>query len=163
MEMLLTNLSELGSNPFAWGVAALVVLKAGFTTAQTVFCPLAKGTANISAEASEVAQKTVFNPPLSFLFLVLFGMILAAGGLYMLADLTYGAIALGVIVVGMFLILTEPARLQVVGAQTGVIATAQMDGEAPVLARQSLKGAYVQRNIYELIIAVAVVAALWFI
>ena len=163
MEMLLDNLSGLGSNPFAWAVAALAGLRALFTIYTSRTCPIKSGEYQVSREEAVEAANTVFNPPRSFLFLVLFGIALAIGGLYMLQDSEYGGLALGAIVVGVFIFMTEPMRLQVIGAKTGVFASTLGDGDQTKLARDQLGYAYRERAIYEAVIALAVVGVLYFI
>ena len=88
---------------------------------------------------------------------------LAIGGLYMLQDSEYGGLALGAIVVGVFIFMTEPMRLQVIGAKTGVFASTLGDGDQTKLARDQLGYAYRERAIYEAVIALAVVGVLYFI
>ena len=90
MEMLLDNLSGLGSNPFAWAVAALAGLRALLTIYTSMTCKIRSGEYRVSRDQAIEAANTVFNPPRSFLFLVSFGIALAIGGLYMLQDSEYG-------------------------------------------------------------------------
>ena len=163
MEMLLDNLSGLGTNPFAWAVAALAGLRALITIFTARTCPIRSGEYQVSREEAVEAANTVFNPPRSFLFLVLFGIALAIVGLYMLQDSKYGGLALGAIVVGVFIFMTEPMRLQVIGAKTGVFASTLGDGDQTKLARDQLGYAYRERAIYEAVIALAVVGVLYFI
>ncbi len=163
MEMLLDNLSGLSSNPFAWAVAALASLRALFTMYTSRTCPIKSGAYQVSREEAVEAANTVFNPPRSFLFLVCFGIALAIGGLYMMQDSTYGGLALGAIVIGVFIFMTEPTRLQVIGAKTGVFASTLRDEEQTKLAREQLGYAYRERATYEAVIALAVVGVLYFI
>lgn len=163
MEMLLSNLSGLGANPFAWAVAALAGLRALFTIYTSRTCKVRSGEYSVSHEEAVEAANTVFRPPHSFLFLVSFGIALAIGGLFMLQDSTYGGLALGAIVVGVFIFMTEPTRLQVIGAKTGVFASTLGDEEQTDLAREQLGHAYRERAVYEAVIALAVVGVLYFI
>lgn len=160
MEMLLDNLSGLGANPFAWTVAALAGMRALFTIYTSMTCKVKSGEYQVSREEAIEAMNTVFQPPRSSLILVMLGIVLAIGGLYTLQDATYGPIGLGAIVVGVFLFMTEPTRLQVIGAKTAVFASTLADGEQPKLARDQLGYAYRERAIYEATIALAVVLVL---
>ncbi len=81
----------------------------------------------------------------------------------MLQDSQYGGLALGAIVIGVFIFMTEPTRLQVIGAQTGVFASTLGDESQTKLAREQLGHAYRERAIYETVIALAVVGVLYFI
>jgi len=163
MEMLLNNLSGLDSNPFAWAVAALAGLRALFTIYTSRTCKIRSGEYQVSREEAVEAANTVFNPPRSFLYLVSFGIALAIGGLYMLQDSTYGSLALGAVVVGVFIFMTEPTRLQVIGAKTGVFASTLGEADQNKLARERLGHAYRERAMYETTIALAVVGVLYFI
>lgn len=163
MEMLLDNLSGLGANPFAWAVAALAGMRALFTIYTSMTCRIKNGEYPVSREEAVEAANTVFEPPRSFLFLVSFGIALAIGGLYMMQDSEFGGLALGAIVIGVFIFMTEPTRLQVIGAQTGVFASTLAGEEQVKLAREQLKYAYRERAIYETVIALAVVGVLYFI
>ena len=158
--MLLDSMSGLGSNPFAWTIAVLAALRALFTIYTSLTCKVKSGEYQVSREKAVEAANTVFQPPKSSLFLILLGIILAIGGLYTLQDATYGSFGLGAIVIGVFLFMTEPTRMQVIGAKTAVFASALADDDQTQLARDQLGYAYRERAIYEAVIAIAVVLVL---
>lgn len=160
METLLTNLSLLGHNPFAWAVAALVGLRAAFSVYMTLRCPVARGVYQPTREEAEAAANERFGATRGYLLLMVVGMALAIGGLYTIANDRYGAVALGALVVGVFLIMTEPSRLQVTAAVKSVYASTLRGAEHVALARESLQGAHVQRTMIEVVIALFVFAAL---
>ena len=163
MEMLLDNLSGLDANPFAWAVAFLAAARALFTFYTSFTCKVKSGEYQVSREEAVEAANTVFQPPRTSLFLVLLGIALAIGGLYMLQDSTYGHVGLGAIVIGVFLFMTEPTRLQVIGAKTAVFASTLADDDQPSLAREQLGYAYRERFFYEATIALAVFIVLMLI
>lgn len=163
MEMLLSNLANLGHNPVAWAVAALAAAKTLMSLFLLFRCPVHRGMVDVTPEMAHDAAAHRFNPPASFLALVLLGMALAVGGLYMLADSQYGALALGAMVIGTFIFVTEPSRLTVIGNMNAVFAATPKGGEDLDLARDSLKNARRQRMLMELTITLAVFATLYFI
>ena len=160
MEMLLDNMSGLGTNPFAWTIAGLAAMRALFTIYTSMTCKVKSGEYQVSRQEAVDAANTVFQPPRASLIIVVLGILLAIGGLYTLQDATYGPIGLGAIVVGVFLFMTEPTRLQVIGAKTAVFASTLADGDQPKLARDQLGYAYRERALYEAVIAIAVVLVL---
>lgn len=163
MEVLIDNISDLGANPFAWLVAALAGIKATISIIMIFFCKVKSGEYQPTEAQAREAASAVFNPPISFLLLLVFGMALAIGGLYMLADATYGGLALGAMVIGVFMFMTEPARLQVIGAKTAVYASSLGSSEENELARGALGQAYSERATYETVIALAVFGILIFV
>lgn len=162
MEMILSNVEALSHDPKAWAVAALVVAKALWSTFMALRCPIMRGSFDVTAELIDQGRNYRIAPPPSFMLIMLGGMALATGGLFMLSDTIYGPLALAAIVVGVFMFMTEPARLFVNGAKMGVFATTGAEGDANFLARDRLREAYRQRAIYEIVIAAVVVAMLVF-
>lgn len=157
MEMIFDNVAALSLDWRAWVVAALVSLKALASIVLYALCPVTNGRAEITAEMTAEAKAFRIQPPLSYLILMLAGIALAVGGLYMMNDSQYGPLALGAMVIGVFLFITEPTRLFVNSAKQGVYAAAG-DPEASVLARDRLRGAHLERALYEIAIAAAVLA-----
>lgn len=161
MEMIVEAMSELSADPRAWAVAALVALKAAHSLYLYLRCPLVRG-AVPSPELVEAAQAYRFRPTPRFLITMLLGVSLAIGGLYMLHSPHWGALALGCLVLGVFLFMTEPSRLLVAGAMMAVFATADQADEASALARDQLSAAHRARAATELTIVAAMLALLWF-
>ena len=162
METLLGNVAALSADPKAWVVAALVVLKALTSIYMSMRCPVMRGVYDVTDELIAQGKAYKIAPPPSYLIIMLGGMALAIGGLYMLNDTQYGPLALGALVVGIFMFLTEPSRLFVNGTKQAVFATTGAEGDANALARDRLKAAHMERAMYETIIAAAVVALLVF-
>lgn len=163
METLLGNVAALSSDPKAWVVAALVALKALHSIWLYLRCPVMCGSVEITDQMIEEARAYRFQPRTSYLVIMLAGMGLAIGGLYMLNDATYGPLALVALVVGVFMFITEPARLFVHSAIMGVYATAGGDPEENALARDRLRSAHRERAVYETIVAGVVLAMLFFL
>ena len=92
----------------ALSARALAGAKAISSIVMIFFCKIRTGEYQPSEAEARDAANSVFAPPKSFLFLLVFGMALAIGGLYMLADARYGGLALGAMVIGVFIFMTEP-------------------------------------------------------
>ncbi|MEX2521000.1 MAG: hypothetical protein WD969_16900 [Paracoccaceae bacterium] len=160
MEMILTGLSELSTDWRAWAVAALVALKATSSIYLYLHCPVLCGRVHPSEAEIAAARDYRFRPPLSYLLIMLAGITLAVVGLYLLGDATYGPLALGMLVVGVFMFSTEPNRLAVQGAVMEVIATTETGGDTNLLARDRLRGAHLSRALIETSIVATVLVML---
>ncbi|MGB0507870.1 MAG: hypothetical protein ACPGGK_16915 [Pikeienuella sp.] len=162
METLFNSLSDLGSNPVAWAVVGLVALKALGSIWMVVKCPIQCGTRKIQQEEAKAKAEGQFNPPLSMLWLTLAGIGLAVAGLYMISEPDSGPLALGMLVVGVFIFMTEPSRLRVTASMRGVFAATLEGAEAVSLAREELKAANMQRATIEFAIAAGLIGVLFF-
>lgn len=162
METLFISLSELGSNPIAWVVVGLVALKALGSIWMVVKCPIQCGTRKIQRAEAETKAEGQFNPPISMLFVTLAGIGLTVTGLYMISDAESAALALGMLVVGIFIFMTEPSRLRVTASMRGVFAATLEGEEAVMLAREELKAANIQRAAIEFSIAAGLIGVLFF-
>lgn len=163
MEMMLTNVAALSSDPKAWVVAAVVAIKALVSIYLSRRCPVMRGEIDVSDEMIEEGKAYKVSPPPSFLIIMLVGIALAVVGLYMLPHPIYGPLALGALVVGMFMFMTEPTRLFVNASKMEVFASTGAPGDANALARDRLRAAHTERAVYEVIIAAAVVSLLYFL
>lgn len=160
MEMLIGSLSALGDDWRAWIVAGLVSVKAVISVYFLMRCPVQRGTFDVPRDLAVKAAEFKFNPPLSYLGLMLLGIALAVGGLYLLNDPGWGPLALGIIVIGVFIFMTEPSRLRVNNSRIAVFAASLSGEEATDLARDELRDARKQRAMFELAIAVGLITAL---
>jgi hypothetical protein len=163
MEMIVHSVSALGEDWRAWLVAALVGLKALHSLWISLRCPIMRGVASISEEMVAEGKTFQLRPPFSFLLLMLTGIGLAIGGLYLLNSATYGPRALGMMVIGIFIFTTEPMRLFVNATKMEVFGATGSAGDAADLARDRLRSAYRGRALVELGIAAAVLAMLYFL
>ncbi|MEM7544459.1 MAG: hypothetical protein AAF367_02900 [Pseudomonadota bacterium] len=163
MEMIVHSVSTLSSDWRAWIVAALVAAKAMHSLYISLRCPVMRGTATVTDEMIAEGREFKLKPPLSFLLIMLAGIGLAIGGLYMLNSATYGPRALGVMVIGIFIFTTEPMRLVVNAMKMEVFGAVGKAGDAEFLARDQLRSAYRGRAVVELVIAAAVLTMLYFL
>lgn len=161
MEMIFDGVSMLKHDWRAWIVMGAVALKALFSLYLYFRCPFACGRKELSEQEIAEARAWRFTPPTSFLFLMMLGMGLAIGGLYLLDDARLGALALGLLVLGVFIFLSEPNRLTVRTAMNEVIATTGGPGDSNLLARDNLRSAHRSRALIEIGIVAAVAALLF--
>ena len=161
METLIDSLSTLGADWRAWVVAGFISVKAMISFYYLMRCPVQCGKFDISRELAVKSAAFKFNAPLSYLVMMLLGIGLAVGGLYLLDNPRLGPLALGIIVIGVFIFMTEPSRLRVNNSTIAVYAASLGSEETASLARDDLRDAQKQRAMFELTIAVALMAALW--
>lgn len=160
MEMLIGSLAELGQDWRAWVVAGLVTLKAITSVYYLMRCPVQHGTYDVPRDLAVKSAEFKFNAPLSYLGMMVLGIAMAVGGLYLLNHPHWGPVALGVVVIGVFIFMTEPSRLRVNNSRINVFAATLSGEEALSLARDDLRDAQKQRAMFEFTIAIALIAAL---
>ncbi len=142
MDMLTRELVALANDPRAWfAVAGL-----GAITLHSIIsyrlCPLIHNKANITPQAAREAVNARYAHSTRFLLLMLAGIAAALSGMAMIAMGTHPPIALGLIAGGVFLIQTEPLRLNIRDRQLRVVAS-QIEGpEAQASAVNRLRGEY---------------------
>ncbi len=163
METVFAGVAGLKHDWRAWVVVALVCLKALQSLYLYFRCPVLCGRRQPSTEEIETARAYRFQAPASFLMLMLLGMALATGGLYLLGSAEHGPLGLGLLVLGVFIFSSEPNRLSVRGAMLEVTATTGASGDANYLARDNLRAAHAQRAAIEVAIAAASLAVLLFL
>jgi len=161
MEMIVHSVSTLSSDWRAWIVAALVTLKAMHSIYISMRCPVMRGTAIVTDDMIEAGRNSRLQPPITFLLIMLIGIGLAIGGLYMLNNATYGPRALGIMVIGIFMFTTEPMRLFVNATKMEVFGSIGKGEEEEFLTRDQLRSAHRGRALVETVIAIAVLAMLF--
>lgn len=160
METVFQGVAQLSGDWRAWLVAGLVALKALYAVWCSFRCPVANGLAAPSDAQIEIARANHYAPPPTYLAIMLGGMGLAIGGLYFLHSETYGPLALGALVIGIFMFSTEPNRLSVRNAMMQVFAATGSSEDRLALARERLKIAHRNRALIEAGIAAVVLALL---
>lgn len=163
METVFQGVAQLSGDWRAWLVAGLVALKALHAVWCSFRCPVANGILSPTEAQIAAARARNHAPPPEYLAIMLGGMGLAIGGLYFLHSEIYGPLALGALVIGIFMFSTEPNRLSVRSAMMQVFAA---DGESQdrlALARERLKIAHRNRALIEAGIAAVVLALLLYI
>lgn len=160
MEHVFGNFEALGSDWRAWLLAALVALKAIHAIRAYKQCPVLLGTLKAEPEQVERARNFRFVPSPRFLLVMSGGMVLAILGLYGITYTNLGPIALGALVIGIFMFTTEPNRLAVHNAVMDVLAHYYGTEERQAMARESLRSAHLTRAKIEIAIAVGLVILL---
>jgi hypothetical protein len=125
MDGFLEILYKVGSEPWSWAVVAALALLAAGSVWRLVRCPIANLRVEVTPEsASELLNKRIRHP-LSFLVLMLGGMVAAVVGLFRLADPDDGSVlAFFLLSLGLFVVLTLPVRMRIKDAELRVVAAA---------------------------------------
>ncbi|QIE54292.1 hypothetical protein G5B40_01820 [Pikeienuella piscinae] len=163
MEMIFSGVAALSHDWRAWVVAALVALKAMHSVYYYLNCPIVRGDIAPGEDEVAVARTYRLAPPRGFLAIMLGGMALAIGGLYNLDNETYGPLALGALLIGIFMFTTEPNRLSVRNATMEVVATTGQSGEANSMARARLLSAHRTRALIEVGIAAVLLSLMFYL
>lgn len=160
MHAVIVSFRNLCDDPVAWVVIGLVALKAAISVATFARCPLLRNPLSLSPEAAdEMVQRRVLHSP-RFLVLMIVGIALAIGGLYSVADPTYGALGLAAVVIGAFILIVEPSQLSIEENQLRVAAAGRAAGEAMELAMDRLRWSHLERIAIEVALALALVLIL---
>lgn len=128
--MLIEELSMLAGDPVAWGAVPLLAVFCIYSLVHWWRCPLIHRTQHISLEeAANVVGKPVIAGP-RFGLLMLAGVAATLAGLSFIAEGIRPTLAFYLLIAGVFVIQTEPARLQIREAEARVV-TASAVGEEP--------------------------------
>lgn len=130
MDGFLEILYKVGAEPWSWAVVVLLAAWAGVSLWKRIVCPIANGHANLtSADAIREMNRKVRHP-LSFLVLMIGGMVAAVVGLFGLskADEGAGTLPFFLLAAGLFVILTLPVRMRIREAELRVRAATNEEG-----------------------------------
>lgn len=163
MEMIFSGVAALSHDWRAWIVVALVALKALHSVYHYLRCPIASGRTAPGEDDIAAARAYRYAPPRGFLAIMLGGMALAIGGLYNLDSDAYGPLALGALLIGIFMFTTEPNRLAVRSATMEVFAATGRPGDCNDLARERLRSAHRTRALIEVGIAAALLTLMYYL
>ncbi|GMG83481.1 hypothetical protein LNKW23_26940 [Paralimibaculum aggregatum] len=140
MNMLVDELRALSADPVAWGAVPVLAAFVVWSFASRRLCPLMNCANRIS---DEEARKVAGGPRVAgprFLVLMLVGIVAAVTGLKLIGMGLYSTLAFYLLLAGVFVIQTEPARLQIREAQHRV-AAARNRGEEAVASEIQRLGA----------------------
>lgn len=140
MNMLIEELQGLAADPRSWAIVGLMALVAAVSLFRLWRCPHIAGTYQPTDAEVDEAGRTGTQIGPRFGLMMFLGAALTVVGLFMIAGGVRPTIALGLMVVGLVIVQTEPYRLQI-REQTRLI-IASRDAPAPVLtgARDRLRG-----------------------
>lgn len=155
MQSVLSSFQSLCDDPVAWVLVGLVSAKALFSLVCFTRCPVRRQRRLVDARAAREAFNAPFVHAPRFLGLMLLGIALAIGGLYTLGHPELGPFALAAMVLGVFLMLTEPSQLGIEDATLRVMAARAEGGEAVRLALERLRSAHFGRLALEFAFAAA--------
>lgn len=156
MEHLINELMLLANDPRAWFAVAGLGAVAVHSIYTYLRCPLVHGQAHISPEQARAAiHGRHFHSP-RYLLLMILGIALALVGMAMVATGARTPIALGLVAGGLFLVQTEPLRLNIRDRQLRVVAAQIEDQSAQQTAIVRLKGEYRQLIVTNLVLTALV-------
>ena len=160
MTMLLAELGRLAADPLAWGAIAAL---AGFT-AHALWhwrvCPLVNARAQIdhAQAAAAIARPFVDGP--RYLLLMLGGIAATVTGLGFIAEGIYPTLAFYLLLAGLFVIQTEPARREIREAELRVVASEFETEEARETTLSRLRSAHLWLVGLHVLLLVGAAAAL---
>lgn len=160
MNMLIEELENLSTDPLAWIVVAIMAILSLIAMVQYMRCPLGRGIATITDEQTRAAQNNQNKIGPRFGLMMMGAMALAVTGLFMIADGVNTVLALILVIVGIVLIQTEPARLRIRDQTTQVLAYRDAPEQAQADARYRLRAGYRELAARNFALLAGVVAAL---
>lgn len=139
MNMLLETLGEVGQHGLTWAVIGLLAVLAVGRLYGWLACPYSCRTVTISREAAQAAlmRPLIVGPRYVLAMIAGIGAMLA--GLAMISQGQHPALAFALVVAGVFVVQTEPARLRLHEAVTRTIAAELSGPEAQAAAHERLR------------------------
>jgi len=160
MNMLIEELSAVAGHPLAWGAVAALGLFAVYSLWRQQRCPLLLHRPDVSqAEAQAMLERPVAEGP-RFLVTMLAGVALTLTGLSFIAAGMLPIVAFYLLLAGVFVIQTEPARRQIREAEMRVIAAEVLSAEQREAAVERLASAHLWLVGLNFILTAGAVAAL---
>jgi hypothetical protein len=142
MNMLIEELGRLSADPFAWGAVALLALSAGYTLWHWQVCPLLHGQVAVDeGAAAEAVDRPLVDGP-RFLLLMLGGIAATVTGLGFIAQGIYATAAFYLLLGGLFVIQTEPARREIRQGELRVVAAGRQGEDDRQAALERLRSAH---------------------
>ena len=160
MNMLIEELQQLSANPWSWGVVGLMALFTAYSVTLLMACPYSHNRAQISDGDVATAKAHSFRPGGRFVLLMLGGVVLTLAGLFMIAHGISPALALAALVVGIVLIQTEPAQLQIRECKSNVIACRDAPDDQRIGAQDRLRASHRSLAVTNVVLLAGVTAGL---
>ncbi|SET32033.1 hypothetical protein [Oceanicella actignis] len=145
MDGLMNILKAIGDEPLARWIALAFALRAVWSVVMWRRCPLLCGEAARLGPEAAAARRGAFDHSWRFLLVMLTGIALAVGGLFRLAQ--NGADAPGallLLILGVYLFTTEPARRQIQDAESAYLAATAEGPERREVAAAILRDSHVK-------------------
>ena len=160
MKMLVEELQLLGSDPMAWIVVALLAAFAVQSAVAFRMCPYVNNTATYSDEEVNEARAHQFRAGPRLALMMIAGGALMLAGLFMIAHGIKPTLALGLLVTGIVVTQTEPARLQLREQKFALIAAQGQMVPAMQGARARLRASHRTLVVTNVVMLLAVIAGL---
>jgi hypothetical protein len=160
MNMLLEEITMLAADPRAWIAVGLMVLVAGHSIGLLFLCPYSRGRATITDEEVIAAQGQDFFVGSRFGLMMIGGIALTVGGLFMIASGTKPALALIAMVAGLVITQTEPVRLRIREGKSLVKANRDAEPATAELMRERLHAGHKELALSNVVMLVALTAGL---
>lgn len=122
MNMLLEELARVAGNPLSWGAVAVLAAFAVYSVWHWRTCPLLRVGPNVTHTEAEAALNRPIAEGVRFLGLMLAGIALTLTALSFISLGIYPVVAFYMLLTGLFVIQTEPARRQIREAELRVVA-----------------------------------------
>ena len=164
MNGLMNIIDVIGADPMAKWVVAALGLRALWTIIAWRKCPLARGTDALTPQQARDMRQQAFAHSWRFLLVMVTGIVLAVFGLFQLAE--HGAeapLALFMLILGVYLFTTEPARHQVQDAERRVLETSDGPAEQRELSASLLRGSHFRLISIEVGIVAMLLAGVLFV
>lgn len=160
MNMLIDELAMLGGNPWSWAVVGVIAIFALYSASLMLLCPYVHGRAEVSPADIQAARVDGFRAGPRFLVAMLGGVALTLTGLFMISQGIQPALALGALVAGVFIIQTEPRRLEIREFKSRVIAHWDAPVELAASQRDRLKAGHRTLTLTNFTLLAAMIAGL---
>lgn len=158
MNMLLDTLDQVGAHPATWGVIAALGLFASVSLYGWLVCPYSARRATISREAAREALSKPFIVGPRYVIAMIAGIAAMLTGLWMIAQAINPPLAFALVVAGLFVVQTEPARLRLREAVNRTIAAELAGAEAQLSAQERLRYSHLWLVSLHFLLLVAVTA-----
>lgn len=160
MKMLIEELQGLAADPRSWVIVALMAVIAAISLFRLWRCPHITGAYRPTDEEVDAARQESDRIGPRFGLMMVLGAALTLTGLFMIAGGVRPTIALGLMVVGIVVMQTEPYRLLIRQQTQAVVAS--RDASEPVLAgiRDRLRGNQRALALTNLVLLAGLVAGL---
>lgn len=142
MKMLFGQLAAVSDSPIAWGLLALLAGFALVSLWNWYRCPYLCRSRAISQEDARAALERPFAAGPGFLLIMLAGIGATLGGLTLIAEGIRPALAFVLLLAGVFVMQTAPARLALSESTLRVIAAEPEGPEAQAAARSRLASSH---------------------
>lgn len=160
MKMLVDTLDHASGEPLVWGAVGLIAAHGLVAAYRWIRCPYLCGTARISREEAEAKLNHPFLAGPRFFVTMLVGIAALVVGLVMIDAGRAPAYALLMIIAGVFVVQTEPARLRISEAVARVIASEAAGPEQVMIAHKRLRDSHLWFVAVNFVLVVAMVAGL---